>query len=1045
MAALVLQKPQLHQSTSKSTGIVSNEQKTPTMPENATPRTVDELIKIRTLQQGCDQPTISYPNEGTQYIDYSIKDIDHLIEQAACVYATAVQQRYRSSDPVQTIAFLGASDLGYLISFLAISRLGHTALLLSTRITSEACEHLITSCKATTLIIHPSYAPVAASIKADVPALKLAAILDIVTLQGQTARLPQASLDLDQETHNQSFIIHSSGSTGLPKPIFQTHKASLYTYSGSFGLVGHITLPLYHNHGIACTFRGIYARKKIYLYNARLPLASQHLLNTLREHPDIQILYAVPYALKLLAETEEGCGLLSRLDIVMFGGSACPKPVGDSLVANGVRLVGHYGATEVGQLMTSFRDFETDKQWDWLRVPKHLLQFLIMEERGLGLWELCVKQGWPSKVATNRDDGSYATKDLFEKHPTMENTWRYYARLDDTIVLENGEKANPLLVEGMLRHNRNVAEAIVFGAGKSQLGAFLVAKAELDICDEEIINSVVPAVEEGNRSLPAYGQLSRAMIRVLPADTEYRKTDKGTVIRAAFYRDFAKQIDQMYVDEARGSLKLARPELLALLRKEVSARLKIEVDFKDDTDLFSVGIDSLQSIQIRSVIVQTLDLGGAELGRNFVFDYPTLQRMADELIRLQSGDTRAKRTSLKDQMAALVEKYSAVGTHQPVQREWDGDYIVVTGATGSLGAHVVSRLAKQGTVKKIYCLVRASSPSAAQTRVKGSLQVRQLHHTMSPQTWQEKIVCLPSDFSSPSLGLTEEQYNAIASNVTHTLHLAWSVNFNKNLSSFSSDCLAGVQNLINLCLRSQRPQPATFSYCSSVSATIHTPGGFVPESLPKSFACAQGMGYAQSKLVAENICERAAKATGIRSRVLRVGQVIGDTEYGIWNPTEAIPMIFQTARTVGALPTLDERPAWLPVDIVAQGFIDISLASEEEPSSSASFANIVNPKTFHWTEDLLPLLEEAGVQFEALGQREWIERLRASEPDPEKNPPIKLVDFFAGKYDTDAKRAGLEYSTENARNLSPALKDAGMIDRDLVEKIIRYLRSVGSL
>ncbi|KAF2210500.1 hypothetical protein CERZMDRAFT_113395 [Cercospora zeae-maydis SCOH1-5] len=1013
--------------------------------ESATPRTVDELIKLRTLQQGCDDPIISYPYEGTRYIDYSIKDIDHLIEQAACVLATTVQQRLKSSDPVQTIAFLGDSDLGYLISFLAVSRLGHAALLLSTRITGEACEHLINVCEAATLIIHPSYAPAAASIKAKVPTLKLATILDGRTLQGRTARLPQASLDLDQETHNKSFIIHSSGSTGLPKPIFQTHKASLYTYSGSFGLVGHITLPLYHNHGIACTFRGVYARKKIYLYNAGLPLASRHLLTTLREHPDIKILYGVPYALKLLAETEEGCRLLSRLDIVMFGGSACPKPVGDSLVANGVHLVGHYGATEVGQLMTSFRDFENDKQWDWLRVPEDLLPFLIMEERGPGLWELCVKQGWPSKVATNRDDGSYATKDLFEKHPTMENTWRYYARLDDTIVLENGEKANPLLVEGVLRHNRNVAEAIVFGAGKSQLGAFIIPKADHEISGEEIINSVVPAIEEGNRSLPAYGQLSRDMIRVLPADTEYRKTDKGTVIRAAFYRDFAKQIDEMYVEGARGSLRMESQELLALLRNEVSSRLRVEVDFDNETDLFSLGIDSLQSIQIRSVIVKTLDLGDAELGRNFVFDFPTLQQMADELLRLQSGETRTKRTSIEDQMAALVEKYSSFGTHQPVQREWDGDYIVVTGATGSLGAHVVSRLAKQENVKKIYCLVRASSSSAAETRVEESLQTRHLHHRISAETWQAKVVCLPSDFSFPSLGLTEEWYSSIASHITHTLHLAWSVNFNKNLSSFDADCLASVQNLINLCLKSQRPQPATFNYCSSVSATVRTPGGFVPEALPESFACAQGMGYAQSKLVAENICDRAAKATGIKSRVLRVGQVIGDTELGVWSPTEAIPLIFQTAKTVGALPALDERPAWLPVDVVAQGFIDISLAAEKQAPGSASFTNIVNPKTFHWTEDLLPLLKEAGVQFESVGQREWIKRLRGSEPDPEKNPPIKLVDFFAGKYETDAKRAGMEYATENARTLSPALREAGVVDRDLVEKIVEYLRSVGSL
>ena len=75
-----------------------------------------------------------------------------------------------------------------------------------------------------------------------------------------------------------------------------------------------------------------------------------------------------------------------------------------------------------------------------------------------------------SKVATNRDDGSYATKDLFEPHPSIEGAWKYCGRLDDTIVLVNGEKAIPIAMEQALRQNKLVQEAVMFGAGKSQVG-----------------------------------------------------------------------------------------------------------------------------------------------------------------------------------------------------------------------------------------------------------------------------------------------------------------------------------------------------------------------------------------------------------------------------------------------------------------------------------------------------------------------------------------------------------------------------------------------
>jgi hypothetical protein len=386
----------------------------------------------------------------------------------------------------------------------------------------------------------------------------------------------------------------------------------------------------------------------------------------------------VPYALKLLSETEEGLQLLSRLEIVMFGGSACPKPIGDRLVNSGVNLVGHYGATEVGQLMTSFRDYNVDKEWDWLRVPPHLKPYLSMELRGPNLYELCVNEGWKSKVATNRDDGSYATKDLFEPHPTIADAWKYYARLDDTIALENGEKANPLLVEGVIRQNHNVAEAVVFGAGKPRLGAFIIPAETSDLQDEAIIDAAMPKIEEMNSSMPAYSQLSRDMIKVLPRDADYRRTDKGTVIRAAFYRDFSKQIDAAYVDKQSGTLCLARSDLLQFLQKEMQTRVTLREGavLDEDADLFSLGVDSLQAIQVRSFILKHLKVDGEKLGRNFVFDFPTLRKMTDEIVRLQTGGPEQEVTSVEDRISAMIEKYSEFPRHVPVDNPADGKHVV---------------------------------------------------------------------------------------------------------------------------------------------------------------------------------------------------------------------------------------------------------------------------------------------------------------------------------------------------------------------------------
>lgn len=1002
--------------------------------ETRIPRTVDELVRLRAQQKGNDVGVVAYPDSGTNYIDYTPKQLDQLVDRAASYYSRLIPQRVTSDDAVEVVGILGASDLSYLVTFLAVSRLGHSALLLSTRITAEAYESLLRTTKATKLLYHDQFQASVDEVLVALRDLRTQSICDAAALPTKSS-LQVAQLDLDRETHNGSFIIHSSGSTGLPKPIAQTHKASLYAYSQYFGLVGHITLPLYHNHGICCLFRAIYSRRKIYIYNASLPLTSQHLLSTLREHPDIGILYGVPYALKLLSETEEGIALLAKLDIVMFGGSACPKPIGDTLVDAGVNLVGHYGATEVGQLMTSFRKHPTDKGWDWMRVPAHLKSYLSMEERGPNLYECCVLNGWPSKVATNRDDGSYATKDLFEPHPSLPDAWKYYARLDDTLALENGEKANPLLLEGVIRNNKEVSEVVIFGAGKPRLGAFIIPAEASLLSDKEVIESVWPAVEKSNSSCPAFGRLSHEMIRVLPSTTDYRRTDKGTVIRAAFYRDFAAAIEAAYVDEAAGFMVLPRDKLTAFLHKDFCQRVKLDDTSRVtyDTDLFALGIDSLQAIQVRSFILKNLRVEPSKIARNFVFDFPTINQMADELLRLQHGAPQQKKLSVEERMAAMIDRYSSFEQHIPVDNTTSGKYVVITGATGSLGAHAVAKLVSQRSVAKVYCLARGSSIKSAESRVRHSLRERCVYHTLSLKA-RSKIVALPSNFGDSMLGLDQAQYEEVASNLTHVLHFAWSVNFNKGLESFEADCVAGARNLINLCLKAQRPRPAAFNFCSSVSATVGTLGDVVPEALPESLSYAQGMGYAQSKLVTENMCDRAAKQTGMDARVLRVGQIIGDTQHGIWNDTEAIPMIFQTAKTVGALPALDENPSWLPVDLVADTCIEIACSG-----TSAGVFNVVNHETFHWTRDLLPLLRSAGLEFEEVSQREWVRRLRESNPDPVANPPIKLLGFFASKYDNDKPRKSLRWTNETSQGSSPSLQNADVIDSVLAKKIITDL------
>jgi hypothetical protein len=102
------------------------------------------------------------------------------------------------------------------------------------------------------------------------------------------------------------------------------------------------------------------------------------------------------------------------------------------------------------------------------------------------------------------------TKDLFTPHPTIPDAWKYFARLDDTIVLFNGEQA--------VRDNKAVEEAIIVGSGKPQLGLMIIPSQNLP--KSEVLKYVWPAIEKANETSPSYAQLSPDMVQILPAGTE---------------------------------------------------------------------------------------------------------------------------------------------------------------------------------------------------------------------------------------------------------------------------------------------------------------------------------------------------------------------------------------------------------------------------------------------------------------------------------------------------------------------------------------------
>ena len=242
------------------------------------------------------------------------------------------------------VAILAPSNLDYVTSIFALSRLGHAVLLLSNRLATDAYVSLLQKTNCDYIIGSPVTSKAIAAIQKEYPVHCLPVTeAHVYDLPAPSGTRYSRRLDGIAASKRTAFIIHSSGSTGLPKPILQTHSSCLANYSVSPGYRAFLTLPLYHNHGLSNFFRALYSGVPIALFNASLPLSGTNLIEAM-ESVKPESFLGVPYALKLLGETERGISALRKCKLVLFGGSSCPDDLGDHLVEEGVYLVGHYGA-----------------------------------------------------------------------------------------------------------------------------------------------------------------------------------------------------------------------------------------------------------------------------------------------------------------------------------------------------------------------------------------------------------------------------------------------------------------------------------------------------------------------------------------------------------------------------------------------------------------------------------------------------------------------------------------------------------------------------
>ncbi|MEV4104690.1 amino acid adenylation domain-containing protein [Nonomuraea sp. NPDC049649] len=233
--------------------------------------------------------------------------------------------------------------------------------------------------------------------------------------------------------------------------------------------------------------------------------------------------------------------------------------------------------------------------------------------------------------------------------------------------------------------------------------------------------------------------------------------------------------------------------------------------------------------------------------------------------------------------------------------------ILLTGATGFLGAHLIEQLLAR-TDAEIICLVRASGEQQARERVLDNLRAYGLD---APP---DRIRGLPGDLGAARFGLERESFAELAATVEVICHNGGQVNFHESLHRMLPVNVGGTVEALRLAGLGG----ARLHFVSTLGVFLGRPhhGRVLTEAVAPDDPAGLETGYDQSKWIADRLVRRA-RDRGLPVVVHRPARVSGHSRTGAGNPGDHFGRMLATCVRLGLVPDLPIEEDLAPVDYVA--------------------------------------------------------------------------------------------------------------------------------
>ncbi|MFF8935492.1 amino acid adenylation domain-containing protein [Streptomyces paradoxus] len=851
-----------------------------------------------------------------------------------------------------------------------------------------------------------------------------------------------------------AYVIYTSGSTGPPKGVMISHRSlahSLTAVVRAYELTPSDRVLHAAALGFDTSLEQIFATL---ISGATLILAGTPTwapTDLLRRLPEYGITVAdLPpaYWHRVVSVADRG-EMLASLRLTIVGGEIVTAKDCRAVLRKipGVRLVNAYGLTE-----TTITSTLCELNQEVLAAPDtavapvgrplegshvHVLDADLRPvqpgERGeiyiggqglaRGVWRqpaLTARQFLPDPHGSGPGDRMYRTGDLGRRRP--DGNLEVLGRIDDQMKIR-GFRVDPAEIEAAL-------------VSRPEIGQAMVVARTRDNGDRDLVAYYTPASPPTGGEAAQRARLRSALGEVLP----------GYMIPAAFHAVErlpvapSGKLDRKAVPEsgAAPTTDSADDRPVAQGLAQLWCQI-LGVDYvRPHDDFFELGGNSLLAMEMLARTRVVFGIGVTQIRdlTRSLLRQPMLAAFAESVRQARAG-TLTRPGGLSVDFASETDRpVPEVGRDGPAPEHRRSGDVLLTGATGFCGAHMIDELLRS-TTGRILCLVRASDEQHGMEMIRASHQRYVLRDLSST-----RVQPVVGDLGKPGLGLPPGRFEELGSTIDAVYHFGAQVNFIYPYHELRAVNVDGTYEIIRLA--AGRAVPVHFASSMAVLAGFGPAGVHeVTESTPLGFEEYLSVGYVETKWVAEALLRKASDA-GLPVAVYRLMDIAGSTGTGVMNTNSEMAALMSFIARTGLCPDVRLPLDFLPADRLVRAIGHISTRR----SPRGEVYHLTNPRPA-LLGSLAERMRQRGYSVQEIPYAEWIAALvkyAAGHPTDAITPFVPLfVDLCHGADITVSEMyfQGVfpEFTRDNAER---ALADAGIgvppVDAQMMDRFIDFLQ-----